>query len=70
MPDELRVVGVEVPAGLPKATLRDALLQWRLRHTAHQPRELLAVDWSLSQLEPEGFGLLAVKVLMISHELP
>ncbi len=60
LPERL-VCGVEVPIGLPKTTLRDALLQWRLRHTAH-PSELLAVDWALGQLDPSGFELLAVKV--------
>jgi len=57
---ERQVVAVEVPAGLPRETLRDAMLQWRLRHTAH-PQELEAVDWLLGQLDPT-FGLIAVKV--------
>jgi len=59
--EELQLVPVEVPIGLPKATLRDALLQWRLRHTAH-PVEAEAVDWVLGQMEPAGFELVAVKV--------
>ena len=58
---ELQVVPVEVPSGLPKSTLRDVMLQWRMRHTAH-PREHDAVDWMLGQLDPEGFELVAVKV--------
>ena len=61
VPPEMQVVSVDVPVGLPRTTLRDALLQWRLRHTAH-PREALAVDWVLGQSEPAGFELLAVKV--------
>ena len=59
-PEELRVVPVEVPPGLPKEMLRDAMLQWRMRHAAH-PRELDAVDWLLGQLDP-GFDVIAVKV--------
>ena len=58
-PQELQVISVEVPGGI-KTPLRDALMQWRMRHTAH-PRELDAVDWLLGQLDP-GFELLAVKV--------
>ena len=58
---EMQIVPVEVPAGLHKTTLRDAMLQWRLRHTAH-PRELEAVDWLVGQLDPTGFELRAVKV--------
>ena len=58
---EMHVCAVEVPVGLPRTTLRDALLQWRLRHTAH-PTEMLALDWALGQLEPSGFELTAVKV--------
>ena len=58
---EMHVCAVEVPVGLPRTTLRDALLQWRLRHTAH-PVEADAVDWALGQLEPSGFELTAVKV--------
>ena len=57
---ELLIASVEVPVGLPKSTLRDALLQWRLRHTAH-PQEMEALDWMLGQLDP-AFELLAVKV--------
>ena len=60
-PPEQMVMQVELPAGLPKETLRDAMLQWRMRHTAH-PLESEAIDWLLSQLDPSGFGLLAVKV--------
>ena len=60
-PSELRVMSVEVPGGLPKWRLRDVMLQWRLRHTAHS-RELDAVDWLLGQLDPAGFELLSVKV--------
>lgn len=58
---EMQVVPVEVPAGIKRSTLRDAMLQWRLRHTAH-PIEGEAVDWLLSQLEPVDFGLSAIKV--------
>ena len=58
---EMQIMGVELPAGLPKSTLRDAMLQWRLRHTMH-PHEALAVDWLLGQLEPSGFEIIAVKV--------
>ncbi|KOO25733.1 hypothetical protein Ctob_006539 [Chrysochromulina tobinii] len=61
MAPEMHVCAVEVPIGLPRTTLRDALLQWRLRHTAH-PVEAEAVDWALGQLEPSGFELTAVKV--------
>jgi hypothetical protein len=61
MAPEMHVCAVEVPIGLPRTTLRDALLQWRLRHTAH-PVEADAVDWALGQLEPSGFELTAVKV--------
>ena len=57
---DLRVVPVELPPGLPRAMLRDAMLQWRMRHVAH-PIELDAVDWLLGQLDP-GFELLAVRV--------
>ena len=42
-------------------TLRDAMVQWRLRSTAH-PKEREAVDWLLAQLDPAAFGLLNVKV--------
>ena len=58
---EMLIVPVELPGGLAKATLRDAMLQWRLRHTAHA-REAEAVDWLLGQLDPDGFELLRVKV--------
>ena len=61
MPSELMVVNVEVPAGLPKSLLCDAMMQWRLRHTAH-PKEARAVDWLLGQLDPASFDLCAVKV--------
>lgn len=61
VPPERQVVSVEVPGGLPKGTLRDAMLQWRMRHTAH-PVEAEAIDWLLGQLDPSGFGLLHVKV--------
>ena len=61
IPPEQLVTSVEVPAGLPKELLRDALLQWRLRHTAH-PVESEALDWLLGQLDPTGFELLHVKV--------
>ena len=57
---DMKIVPIEVPAGLHKATLRDALLQWRMRHTAH-PIELEAIDWLLMQLDP-GFEMLSVKV--------
>ena len=60
-PPEQLVMSVEVPVGLPKETLRDAMLQWKLRHTAH-PMESEAVDWLLGQLSPVGFGLLRVRV--------
>ncbi|KOO32439.1 hypothetical protein Ctob_016604 [Chrysochromulina tobinii] len=57
---EVLLAPVEVPDGLPRATLRDALLQWRLRHAAH-PDEAEAMDWILGQLDP-SFKLEAVKV--------
>jgi len=57
---ELMLAPLELPAGLRKTTVRDALLQWRLRHTAH-PQESEAVDWMLGQLDP-AFELIAVKV--------
>ena len=57
---ELQIARVDVPTGLPKTTLRDALLQYRLRHTQH-PHEAEAVDWILGQLDP-AFELIAVKV--------
>ena len=57
---EVLLAPVEVPDGLPRSTLRDALLQWRLRHTAH-PDEAEAMDWILGQLDP-SFKLEAVKV--------
>lgn len=59
-PTELSVVPVELPPGFKRNVLRDAIMQWRLRHAAH-PRELDAVDWLLGQLDP-GFELIAVKV--------
>ena len=34
-PPEHAVLAVELPPGLRRSTLRDAMLQWRLRHTAH-----------------------------------
>ena len=60
-PNEYISVPVDVPAGLRKSTVRDAMLQWKLRHTAH-PLEGEAIDYLLGQLEPAGFGLVAVKV--------
>lgn len=57
---DLQVVPVELPPGMPKDMIRDAMLQWRMRHAAHS-RELDAVDWLLGQLDP-GFELVAVKV--------
>ena len=51
---ELSVMGVEVPSGLPKTVLRDAMLQWRMRHAAH-PTERDSVDWLLGQLDPTQF---------------
>jgi hypothetical protein len=60
VPEELQLISVEVPGGLQRTLLRDAILQWRLRHAAHST-ELDAVDWLLGQLDP-GFELRAVKV--------
>ena len=57
---ERHIARVEMPPGLPKTSLRDALLQYRLRHTQH-PHEAEALDWTLGQLDP-SFGLVAIKV--------
>ena len=50
---------VSVPRGISR-NLRDAMLQWRLRHTCH-PVEAKAANAVLGQLDP-NFRLLAVEV--------
>ena len=60
MEQDRKVRSVEVPTPI-RNVLRDAMVQFKLRHAAH-PVEAEAIDWMLGQLDPTGFDLLAVKV--------
>ena len=67
-PPERHIAAVELPAGLPQSTLRDALLQHQLRYTAQHPHEVEAVDWLLGQLDP-AFALIQVPARLLRPSL-
>ena len=58
-PPELLPIKLEVPSGL-STLLRDALLQWRLRHATH-PVETEALSSLLAQVD-KAFGMLHVQM--------